>query len=498
MQNPFIDVSAETVDAEQLFLRQDERLLKAVRKIADVVPKAHLVGGFVRDALRGQVSKDADVEVYGMEPQALEVCLEKLFPGQVIAVGRSFGVLKVVLEDDLDVDVAIPRRESKSGQGHVGFLVESDPNMSLEDALRRRDFTMNAMAADPLTGELFDPYGGQRDLQAGVLRMVDPIRFQDDPLRVYRAIQFAARFEASIEPKTFACMRMMVQRGDLSELSKERVTDELRKLFLQASRPSLGLQIAWDLGVIERDYPELFCLKATPQEPEWHPEGDVWTHSLMVVDQAAKIIRQADRNFTEAEKLEVMLGALCHDLGKPGTTEVIDGRIRSRGHESAGEEPTKELLARWSFSQVIEHGTIMCVREHLKPGMLQREFEHGMLDEKKYTNAVRTLLRRIAPTSWRVLLAVAEADWRGRGLTNVEMEHYPYAEHFSQAVALGQLEDPSLKTLLHGRDILNLGVQPGPRVGELIQQIEAARDRGEIETKEQALEMLRLLIEHFN
>jgi tRNA nucleotidyltransferase (CCA-adding enzyme) len=218
----------------------------------------------------------------------------------------------------------------------------------------------------------------------------------------------------------------------------------------------------------------------------------------MVVDLAAMVIRQAESNFTEAEKLQVMLGALCHDLGKPCTTELLDGRIRSRGHESAGEEPTKELLERWTFGQVIEHGTIMCVREHLKPGMLQREFEHGMLDEKKYTNAVRTLLRRIAPTSWRVLLAVAEADWRGRGLTNVEAETYPYAEHFSRAVASGQLEDPLLKTLLHGRDVLALGVQPGPRVGELIQQIEAARDRGEIETKEQALETLRQLIERSN
>jgi hypothetical protein len=153
MENPFIDVGAGRADSGRLFLKQDEHLLEAVRKIANVVPKAYLVGGFVRDVVRGQVSKDADVEVYGMEPLALEECLEKLFPGQVIAVGRSFGVLKVVLEDGLDVDVAIPRRESKSGQGHTGFLIESDPNMSLEEALRRRDFTMNAMAVDPLTGD---------------------------------------------------------------------------------------------------------------------------------------------------------------------------------------------------------------------------------------------------------------------------------------------------------------------------------------------------------
>ena len=158
------------------------------------------------------------------------------------------------------------------------------------------------MLADPSTGELIDPFDGKKDLETRVLRVTDAERFQDDPLRVYRAIQLAARFALTIESTSFSLMRQMVERGDLTELSKERVTEEIRKLLLKAEKPSLGLELMWNLGIIERDYPELFILKATPQEPEWHPEGDVWIHTLMVVDQAAKIIRRETRNLKRLKK----------------------------------------------------------------------------------------------------------------------------------------------------------------------------------------------------
>lgn len=488
MENPFSSASlSDPAVQRERFLAQEKRLLEAIQTLAKAVPQAYVVGGFVRDALRGVRAKDVDLEVYGVTPQKLEALLETMYPGQVVAAGRSFGILKIILEGGRELDVSIPRRESKNGSGHTGFLVESDPSMSPTEALRRRDFTINALAADPFTGEIQDPFGGLVDLEQGLLRVVDTQRFQDDPLRVYRGLQLTARLQLAVEPNTMTLMREMVSRGDMKELSKERITEEIKKLLLKAEKPSLGFELADRLGLIERDYPELHVLHATEQEKEWHPEGNVWIHTLMVIDQAAKIIRRTDQNYTEQEKLQIMLGALAHDLGKPATTEVLEGRIRSRGHEAAGEEPTKRLLAHWSFAQDIEYAAVMVAKEHLKPGMLAREVEKGTLDETSYPNAVRKLLKRIHPVSWRVLLASAEADWRGRALPNQDSETYPYGEFFTKAVLADGLDAAPHASLLQGRDLIELGLDPGPRLGEWINAIEEARDRGEIRTREEAL-----------
>ena len=293
---------------------QDQHLLNAVellaRRVRELPPdptaaliesRVLLVGGFVRDALLGVRSKDVDVEVYGVAPERLESLLEQLFFDRVNTVGRSFGILKVRLGDGAELDVSIPRRESKMGRGHTGFVVESDPWMTIEEAARRRDFTVNALYADPLTGELFDFFDGVYDLGRRVLRVVDERTFQDDSLRVYRAVQFAARFAFRIEERSFQLMREMVERGDLDALSKERITEEIKKLVSKSSRPSIGFELMRDLGIIERNYPELHALIGVPQEPEWHPEGDVWIHSMMVLDQAARLIQQPERGLNEEE-----------------------------------------------------------------------------------------------------------------------------------------------------------------------------------------------------
>lgn len=473
------------------FLAQDKKLLAAIQKIAKAVPGAVVVGGFVRDALLGLRPKDADLEVYGVTPEGLEALLGGLFPKRVIAAGRAFGILKVVVGKGIELDVAIPRRESKAGKGHTGFLVESDPTMTLEDAARRRDFTINALAADPFTGEVHDPVGGLADLERRVLCVVDRERFQDDPLRVYRALQFAARLELTVDPEAAALMKEMVARGDLDDLSKERVTDEIKKLMLKAAKPSLGLELAWDLGVIEREYPELRVLRATEQEKDWHPEGNVWIHTLMVVDRAAEIIREPARKFTDEEKLQVMFGALCHDLGKPATTELLEGRIRSRGHEAAGEEPTRRLLAHWTFPRAVEDAAVAVAREHLKPRMLFHELTKEALNQAQYANAVRKLLKRIHPVSWRVLLACAEADLRGRALPNADADLKAYDEMFAKAVVREGLDASPTAPLLQGRDLIELGLVPGPRLGEWIQAVEDARDRGEIRTRDEALAFIK-------
>ena len=297
--------------------------------------RALLVGGWVRDRLLGRTGKDVDVEVYGLPAPRLKGLLETLAP--VNTVGESFTVYKI-----LDVDVSIPRRESKIGRGHRAFAVSGDPDMPPEDAARRRDFTVNAIAWDPLTDTWLDPFDGRGDLlERRVLRAVDPRTFGDDSLRVLRGLQFAARFGLEMDLDTKAICR----RIPLDDLPAERVWGEIEKLLLLSERPSVGFALALELGVIDQLFPEVKALVGCPQEPEWHPEGDVWVHTLLVIDEARRRIADLDR----PQQLTVMLGALCHDLGKPPTTAFVDGRIRSIDHEQAGVAPTVALLTRLTF-----------------------------------------------------------------------------------------------------------------------------------------------------
>ncbi len=331
-----------------------------------------------------------------------------------------------------------------------------------------------------------------------MLRVTDPNTFQDDPLRVYRAVQLSARFGFTIEAQTLALLHAMVERGDLAELSPERVTDEWKKLLLRAERPSVGFELMRELGIIVRDYPELHALIGTEQEPEWHPEGDVWIHTMMVLDAAAKIIREPQRDFDEEQQLMVMLASLCHDLGKPSTTKMGEKhgvpRIRSIGHEEAGAEPTKILLGHFNFSSTILHAAIMGATEHLKPGMLNMTLEKGLLDETTYTNAVRKLLKRIYPMPWQVLVACSEADYRGRGIPEADKPGYSAGELFAKTIKKNNLDKEPVKPLLKGEDVMAYGVPAGTEVGRYIQRVEEARDEGKVKTREEALELLKKLL----
>jgi tRNA nucleotidyltransferase (CCA-adding enzyme) len=480
-------------------------LAAAIDLIRQSIPRAYLVGGFVRDELLGIVSKDADIEVFGMEATELEKRLHELFDGNVETVGRSFGVFKVLLGRGVDVDVAIPRRESKSGKGHKDFVVEGDPSMSIEEAARRRDFTINAMYRDLASSELVDPFGGANDLSKKLLRAVDPKTFIEDPLRIYRAVQFTARFGLKVDEGMLELMRKMVEDGELDHLPSERVTAEIKKLLVQSEKPSIGFELMCELGIVEKYFPELFVLGDTPQEPEWHPEGDVWIHTMMVIDRAARIASRKSQianpfeGFGDEERLYVVLGALCHDLGKPSTTKMgeKDGkpRIRSLGHEEAGVEPTKSLMKKWDFGQEALQVALVSAKEHLKPGMLSMQIDKGQMNEEQYVNSVRKLLKRIHPVSWRILLAISESDYRGRTLPGVDTEPYIAGERMRKAILEYKLDEAPTKPLLSGSDLLPLGVEPGPRMGEIIKQIESARDEGTIKSHEDAVEFAKKLIE---
>lgn len=465
-------------------------------------PRALIVGGYVRDLLLKVEPKDADVEVFGVEPERLQAILEQLFPGQVHDVGRAFGILKVHLSHGVEFDVAIPRTESKTAPGHKGFAVNTNPYLSAREAAQRRDFTINAMSLDPLTGELTDPWNGQADLTQRLLRVVDPATFVDDPLRVYRAVQLLARFELTLEVASRSVMEQIVKEGHLKELSPERITDELTKLLLLAHRPSLGFELLRELGVIETDYPELQALIGTEQEPEWHPEGNVWIHTMLVIDQAAKIIRRKEHaEFTREEQLQTVFGAMCHDLGKPATTHraTKDGvmRWRSPGHQEAGEAPTIVLCSRLRFSESVSEAARLIALHHLRPGEYYLKKEKGELTDASYANAIRTLLKKIKPLHWRVLHAAAEADFRGRGFPDPDTRDYPYGALFADTIVRENLDQEALHPLVMGHELIELfKLEPGPYIGDLMRTIEHARDQGTIRTKEEAIVLVGDLIKN--
>ncbi len=322
--------------------------------------RAMLNGGGVRDPLLHppQETKDWDIEVYGVESDKLRDIVTEF--GDVNVVGESFAVYKV----GRHLDVSLPRREKNSGPGHRGFLVKGDPDMSFEEACSRRDFTINAILQDPLTGEIVDPFDGRGDIERRILRIVSPRTFGEDSLRVLRAAQFAARFGFDVDPAT----EELCKQIDVTDLPRERIWTELEKLLLKAERPSIGLTLLYDWGVFRQLFPEVQSLVGVPQEPEWHPEGDVDVHTMMVADEARKLIDDLD----QPRQVAVMLGALCHDLGKPPTTEFVDGRTRSRGHDEAGVEPTISFLDRLGIFTMdgfdVRDQIVQLVRYHLVPG----------------------------------------------------------------------------------------------------------------------------------
>ncbi|MDA8018898.1 MAG: HD domain-containing protein [Thermoanaerobaculia bacterium] len=449
----------------KLRVRDPELSQAAARLCEDVAAaggRALLVGGSVRDALLGQDLEDLDFEVFGLAPDQLVSVLEKRF--SLDLVGRSFGVLKL---KGLDIDVALPRRESKRGLGHRGFEVHSDPDMTFDEAARRRDFTINAMGWDPLSHELLDPANGRSDLAGRVLRHVSH-QFSEDPLRVLRGMQFAARFELRAASETVALCRTI----DPEDLPPERLFAEWRKLLIRGRRISNGLTFLRDTGWL-RHYPELQALVHCPQDRGWHPEGDVWVHTLHVLDAFAET-----RTGDDEEDLIVGLACLCHDLGKPLTTVFRGGHWRSPGHEHEGETPTRSFLARLTDSRKLVDQVVPLVREHMNPYALWRD--------QASPAAIRRLARRVGRIDR--LVRVCRADHMGR--PPLPFDGFPAGRWLLDRAAELDLRDQAPEPVLKGRHLIALGRAPGPGFGPILDAAFEAQLDGAFDTEEEGVHWL--------
>jgi tRNA nucleotidyltransferase (CCA-adding enzyme) len=455
-----------------------EKVLALSTAIQEAGGRALLVGGCVRDIVMGNKAKDWDLEVYQLAPERLREVLDQF--GSVNAVGEAFTVYKL----GTDLDVSIPRRERKSGRGHRGFVIEGEPGMSLEEATRRRDFTINAILQDPLTEEILDPFNGREDIKGHLLRAVSQDTFAEDSLRVLRAAQFASRFDFDIDAGTAALCKSI----DLMDLPAERIWGEIEKLLLRSKRPSIGLGWLKELGVIAQLFPEIASLISVPQDPVWHPEGDVFVHTQLVIDRARELID----DLPYPKQLTVMLAALAHDFGKPATTEFIEDHWRSRGHEEAGVAPTTSFLDRLNVHTIdgydVRAQVTALVKEHLKPGEFYKKRDE--IGE----GAFRRLARRCEPD---LLYRVARADSLGRNADWVPREKWYDAqaqEWFIKRARELEVEQTAPAPLLLGRHLIELGVDPGPKMGEITRAVYEMQLDGRVRNVEEARDEARRLL----
>lgn len=429
-----------------------------------------LVGGAVRDLFLNLPVKDLDFEVHGLTLEQLEQALATIAP--VNLVGKSFGVLRV---QGLDADFAVPRRDSSGRKPHVII----DVSLSIEDAFRRRDLTINAMGIDMHTFELLDPFNGLADLRNKVLRSPDITLFVEDPLRFYRVMQFIGRFEMLPDEQLNSVCATM----DISGVSRERIEVEFQKLFLKSRTPSLGIRWLRTVGRLAQVLPELAATVGVAQRPDYHPEGDVFEHTMQALDASATLSYDSDE-----QKVIVMYAALCHDLGKVSTTVLIDGVLRSPEHAQVGAQLAVDMLKRITHHAELIQSVEKLVYYHMEPA----NFIKGNAGAAAY----RRLARKLAPqVTIEMLVKLAIADKRGRNAHSAE----PLANHaieidqfLHKARALGVSQAP-VEPVLLGKDLLDT-IEPGPLLGTVLKRVyEIQIDEGltdKHELKRRALQIL--------
>lgn len=430
---------------------EDKNVIMA-RKIAERVAaeggRTFYVGGLVRDHILGRENKDVDIEIHGITPENLNRILESL--GEVTKTGISFGVFGL---NKFEIDIAMPRKEKAVGRGHRDFEIDVDPFIGYEKAAMRRDFTMNAMMEDVLTGEILDFFGGREDMQKHLIRHVNDVTYQEDDLRVLRAAQFAARFQFSIADETCELSRTM----SLNELASERIYGELSKALMKASKPSIFFEEMRKMGQLSLWLPEVEDLIGVPQNPKYHPEGDVWTHTMMVLDAAAKL--RSDAVYPEG----FMMSALVHDFGKAVSTVVEEHKISAIGHEITGVELARRFLRRISNETRLERYVLNMVELHMKPNMLA--------DSKAGRKSTSRMFDQSACPADLLLLAKADHFGKRNAGDYSETESF-LRERFSY------YEELMSRPFVQGRDLVEAGVQPSADFSEALEYAHKMRLAG--------------------
>ncbi len=436
-----------------------------------------LVGGCVRDWLLGLQPKDIDVEVYGCSADTL---IQLLTPfGKINLVGKSFGVIKLTLQSGI-YDFSLPRRESKKGKGHKGFIVEADPHLSEKEASARRDFTMNAILYDPIEDTLIDFFDGAQDLKNKVLRHTSNA-FSEDPLRVLRGFQFAARFGLKMIPETVSLCESI--QSEYATLPQERIWMEWEKWASRSTIPSMGITLLFETDWIKH-FPEIAKLHELPQDPEWHPEGDVLIHTKHCLDALAQL--PAWQTASHKERTILMLATLAHDFGKASTTEFAERRGKKRwispGHEAAGGPLADAFLQRI--------GSPLAIRENIRPLVENHLYHHSWNNSGPSGASIRRIARRLTPGTIHQLCMIMEADHLGRPpLTSVET--VDRIDLLRQKADELELARKAPKPILLGRHLIQQGEPPGPTFKAILKTAFEAQLEGYFSDEAGAIEWLR-------
>ena len=429
-------------------LSRNEALTKIAR-LADLQGgRVYMVGGCVRDLLMGNEPKDIDIEVHGIQPESLKDILTEV--GEPMSYGESFGIYSL---KGLDLDVAMPRREHAIGRGHRDFEVDVDPFIGTFKAALRRDFTMNALMQDVLTGEIVDHFGGQKDIKNGIIRHVNSESFIEDPLRVMRAAQFAARFGFTVADETIELCKKMA----ISELSSERVEGELKKALMNSYHPSVFFQVLREMDQLLPWFRELKELIGLEQDPIFHPEGDVWTHTMEVTDRGAELRKEAE------EPYGFMLLCLTHDLGKITTTTFDKGRIHAYGHETEGIHIAETFLNRFVGSNAIKDYVLQMIPSHMKPNMVAYSRSKVKVTNKMFDG--------VPSPGDLVLFSMADRPVMAG-------DHEFQGDRDFLEERLKEYRDTMKEPYVMGRDLIEAGFAPGEDFSEILEYAHKLRLAG--------------------
>lgn len=425
------------------------------KKVNNIGGTAYFVGGYVRDKLLGIPNKDIDIEIHNIAPYILEDVLSEFGNIEARTVGNNFGIYNI---KGYDLDISLPRKEKDTGKGHKDFEIVVDPFLSLEESAKRRDFTINALMEDILTGEIKDYFGGLDDLHNGIIRHINDKTFIEDPLRVLRACQFAARFNFKIASETINLCKTM----DLSTLPKERIAGELTKALLKAEKPSVFFDSLYECKQTEW-FKEVYALKGIKQDSEYHPEGDVYNHTMSVLDQAGELFPTGIDN--PDRYLPFLLSALCHDFGKVNTTKMNSkGRLCALNHEITGIPIANDFLNRiYNNKGFIKYVDNM-IEYHMKA--------HSCFNNRSRAKTTNLMFDKLLYPKDFILLVYADST--GHDLDNLDNKQFN-AFLGKAMIESGFLIDRYLdykkkisEPHIMADDLIELGLKPSPIFREIL------------------------------